>query len=215
MLRKKLRAALPVCLFLLGPAYATPALAQSRAADAEERASSQSTSSAEPNGLDRRWALGGYASGWAGSYEAVGLGGRLSFRAFSRLGVQVFGESYLVRVPQGHRHDHPVGFDLFVPIRLAENVQLRPLAGFCAVFSFIDSGQDHTPPANDILFGVHGGLGLEWLFQRRLSLFTEVQAIGWLGHGRTSGQWTGGVDGRLRGTGVVQATLGVEIHVGA
>jgi len=215
MLRKKLRAALPVCLLVLGQAFATPALAQSREADAEESTSSERPSSAEPNGLDRRWALGGYASGWTGSYDAVGLGGRLSFRAFSRLGVQVFGESYLVRVPQGRRHDHPVGFDLFVPIRLSENVQFRPLAGFCAVFSFIDTQQDYTPPANDILFGVHAGAGISWLFQRRLSLFTEVQAIGWLGHGRTSGRWTGGVDGRLRGTGVVQATLGVEVHVGS
>lgn len=178
-------------------------------------AAAQAASETRRSDLDRRWALGGYASAWGGSYEALGLGGRLSLRAFSRLGVQVFGESYLVRVPQGRRHDHPVGFDLFVPIALSDRVQLRPLGGFCAVFSFIDSQQDHTPAANDILFGVHAGLGLSWLFMPRVSLFSEVQAIGWLGHGRTSGRWTGGLDGKLRGTGVVQGTLGVEVHVGS
>jgi len=207
MLKKKSHVVGLLVLVFLGSSYAAPAFAEAAMDDVSE-------ATTERGGLDRPWAIGAYASGWTGSYDALGLGGRLSFRAFSRLGVQVFGESYLVRVPQGQRHDHPVGFDLFVPIRLSDNIQFRPMAGFCAVISFIDAQQDHAPAANDILFGVHGGAGLSWLFQRRLSLFTELQAIGWLGHGRTTGQWTGGVDGRLRGSGVVQGTLGVEVHLG-
>lgn len=171
---------------------------------------------AEPRaqGFDRGWALGGYATGWAGSYAGVGLGGRLRFEPYEKLGIEVFGESLIVESPGGLRHDHPVGFNLYVPFRVSERVRLRPLFGFCAVFSFIEPDERNAPRADDVLFGLHLGGGVEYLLGRNISAFLDVQAIGYLGHSRYAQGWTGSVDNGLSTLGVVQASLGLQAHLG-
>ncbi|MFN7697475.1 MAG: hypothetical protein ACK5U8_06240, partial [Deltaproteobacteria bacterium] len=58
---------------------------------------------------ERDLALGVYASGWAGSYAAAGVGGRLRWEMFSDFGVEVFGEAHLVETVRGLRHDHQIG----------------------------------------------------------------------------------------------------------
>lgn len=162
--------------------------------------------------FDRDFALAGYATAWEGRYAAVGLGGRARWEPFDRLGVEVFSEHLVVESPGSARHDHPVGFNLFVPVRLGELFRLRPLFGFCAVFSFVHPDDAHAPRAHDILFGVHAGGGVEMAMTRWLSAFFDVQAVGYLGHRRYAGEWTGGVDGQLAAWGVVQGSLGLQVH---
>ena len=167
----------------------------------------------ESHGFDRDWALGGYATGWEGSYLGGGIGGRIRWEPFDMLGVEVFGEHLVVESQGGLRHDHPVGFNLYLPIRLASDLQLRPMLGFCAVFSFMEPENEGAPGAEDVLFGLHGGAGIEWALFRDLSVFLEVQAVGWLGHDRTSQGWTGEVSEELTTTGVVQASAGLQVHL--
>ncbi len=166
-----------------------------------------------PHGFNRPFALGGYATGWAGGYLGGGVGGRLRWQPFRWLGVDLFSEHLLVQNPGSLRHDHPIGFNVFVPLRLTRDVQLLPLFGFCAVFSFIEPAQKDGPRADDVLFGVHGGAGVEWAPLRDWSLFLDVQAVGYLGHGRSAQGWTGSVDDNLTATGVVQASFGLQVHL--
>lgn len=168
---------------------------------------------ATSDGFDADWALGAYATGWEGSYLGGGIGGRIRWQAFEQLGVEVFAEHLLVESEGGLRHDHPVGFNLYLPLRLAADLQLRPLFGFCAVLSFMEPEEEGAPGAQDVLFGVHGGAGIEWALFRDLSVFLEAQAVGWLGHDRTSQGWTGDVGEELTPTGVVQAAAGLQIHL--
>lgn len=187
-----------LCLVALGATTATTASADAPRAE----------------GFGRRWAVGGYATGWAGSYAGVGLGGRLRFRPYDKLGIEVFGESLIVESPGGLRHDHPVGFNLYVPFQISERVRLRPLFGFCAVISFIEPDEQNAPRADDVLFGLHLGGGIEYLLGRNISAFLDVQAIGYLGHARYAQGWTGSVDNDLTTLGVVQASLGLQAHLG-
>lgn len=166
-----------------------------------------------PPGFHRDWALGGYATGWEGSYLGGGIGGRIRWEPFDLLGVEVFAEHLMVESRGGSRHDHPVGFNLYVPLWLAEDLRLRPLFGFCAVLSFMEPDNEGAPTAEDVLFGVHAGAGIEWAALRDLSLFVDLQAVGWLGHDRTAQGWTGDVGEELTPTGVVQASMGLQIHL--
>jgi len=157
--------------------------------------------------------LAGYATGWAGSYPGVGLGGRARWEPFALLGVDVFAEHILVENDGGLRHDHPVGFDLYLPIDLGAGLRVRPLFGFCAVFSFSAPEEEDGPRADDVLFGIHGGAGVEWAPLSQWSLFLDVQAVGYLGHDRTGQGWTGSVEEELTTLGVVQADLGIQLHL--
>ena len=86
--------------------------------------------------FDRTFGISSYATGWHGAYGGVGVGGRLRYEAFPFLGLDLFGEALLVPVPHGLRHDHPVGFNLYVPFRVGQVVRLRPLLGMCVTPSF-------------------------------------------------------------------------------
>lgn len=158
-----------------------------------------------------RWALGGYATGWAGSYGAAGIGGELRVPIGRRLGVDLFAEHYAVETPRGFRHDHPVGFDLSAPIALPGGARLRPLVGMCAVGSMVRTQVADAPGADDVLFGAHAGAGLEVPVRGAVSASLDVKSVGWMGHDRAVQGWSGSVGTGLRGFAVAQANLGLVI----
>jgi len=164
--------------------------------------------------FDRSFAIGAYASAWAGAYDAVGGGGRLRWEPFELLGFEVFGEAHVVDWPGALRHDHQLGFNMYVPIALTEWLRLRPLFGFCVVLSMIEPGESTTPRADDVLFGVHAGAGLEATIDTWGSVFFDVQAAAYMGHDRSQGGWSGGVGGDYVPFGNVQGVLGVAVHFG-
>lgn len=164
--------------------------------------------------FDRTFGLGAYATGWAGAYGAGGVGGRIRVEPFSFLGIDLFGEALLVPVERGVRHDHPIGFNLFVPFRFGNVVRVRPLLGMCVTASFFHPDEPLAPRADTILFGVHGGVGLELALHDRLSFFTEAKTVVWFGNDRTVGGWTGNVEGVVRPFLVGQAQLGFTFHFG-
>jgi hypothetical protein len=163
--------------------------------------------------FDRPAAVAGYATGWDGSYGAGGVGGRIRYEPGEKVGVDLFGESYLVATPTGIRHDHPVGFDLYAPISVGP-ARLKPLFGMCVVGSFIESKAEDAPGADDLLFGAHTGLGLEVPASDRASGFVEARTIGWLGHDRAVQGWSGSVSSTLRGFVVGQVDFGLTLHLG-
>ena len=174
--------------------------------------SASASAQEQPGAFDRDLALGAYGTGWAGSYLGAGLGGRLRWEMLDWLGVDLFAEHMWVESPAGFRHDHPIGFNAYIPIELGATVRLRPLLGFCAVFSMIEPENEDAPRADDVLFGVHAGVGIEWAPIRWLSLFADAKAIGYLGHDRESQGWTGSVSEEYGTSGVVQAVLGTQAH---
>ncbi len=175
-------------------------------------ASSAVAQDTRPGTFDRNLAIGAYGTGWVGAYAGAGVGARIRWEPFERLGIDLFTEHLIVESPGGLRHDHPIGFNVYVPFALGPNVRVRPLFGFCAVFSLVEPEQEDGPRADDVLFGIHGGAGLEWSPFRDVSLFLDVQAIAYLGHDRAAGGWTGMVDEEYSTFGVAQASLGAEFH---
>jgi hypothetical protein len=178
------------------------------------RPTGASAQDVEPAHFDRPLAVGAYATGWEGAYLGGGLGGRIRWEPFDWLGIEGFAEHLLVENPGGVRHDHPIGFNAFVPWRVAAGLRLRPLFGFCAVFSLIEPDREGGPRADDIVFGVHAGGGIEWAPWDDWSFFLDAQAVAYLGHDRRAQGWTGSVDEELRTTAVVQLAAGLQLHFG-
>jgi hypothetical protein len=168
------------------------------------------------NAFDQPFAIGGYTQGWLGAYDAAGLGGRARWEFFQhKLGVETFAEALIVDWPDGaSRHDIPIGFSLYAPLALGRRVRLRALAGFCAVFSFIEPAQQGAPPSNDVLFGVHGGVGIEVALAGPFTWFADAQAVWYLGHDRTAEDWSGAVSGSLGQAVVFQPTTGLQLAFG-
>ena len=158
------------------------------------------------------WLIGAYSMGWAGSYDALGVGGKIGWRPFAHFGIETFGEALAVKNVGGFRHDHPIGFNLYTPIGLGSHVELRPLFGMCAVFSFIEPTRQSAPRADDILLGVHAGAALDVALSRLFSLFIEGQGTLYMGHERYSQAWSGSVDGRMKAFTLVQISAGMEFH---
>lgn len=198
--------------------------AGSAAAQAEPAEPSAAEGEAEPlatpmGALDRPFSFGVYASGWAGSYLAGGVGGRLRWEPFREppigLGVEVFGEGHIVEwAGAGIRHDHQIGFNLYVPITLVPGVRLRPLFGFCTVFSLIEPDPSSAPRADDVLFGAHAGLGLEIGIDTWGSFFVEAQGSVWAGHDRSQSRWTGMIEDTYAPFGTAQVITGFAVHFG-
>ncbi len=205
-----------VCLTLLAVTLSCTgaALGQEEPDAPETRVESdESNESGASAAFDEDLALGVYGTAWAGAYPGVGGGGRLRWEPFDMLGLDLFAESLIVDNPGGGlRHDHSIGFNLYIPIELTPSFRIRPLFGFCAVFSMIEPAQDGAPRADDVLFGIHGGAGVEWSPQRYFSVFLDVQATGYLGHDRSSHGWTGEVSEEYGTFAVVQASLGAQVH---
>lgn len=162
--------------------------------------------------FDRTFGIGAYATGWHGAYGGAGVGGRVRVEALSWLGVDLFGEALLVTSPAGLRHDHPIGFNLYVPFRLGV-VRLRPLLGMCVVVSLIEPKDPQAPRADDVLVGAHAGAGLELALHDRLSFFVEGKGVVWVGHDRALQGWTGAVGNEVQPFVVGQAQLGLTFHL--
>lgn len=188
---------------------ALPSLALPAAAHADD----ELTPWSRRHAFDRDFGIGVYASGRAGYREAVGLGGEVRWEPFDRLGVDVFAEAFVVDEPGFRRIDVPVGFDLYVPFRLGEHFRLRPLAGFCSVFSFQDAQRDGSSSTHDVQFGVHAGGGLELALGRFVSLALDVKGILYFGHDRYAGGWDDHVSDEIRAFGIAQANLGVMVRL--
>lgn len=165
--------------------------------------------------FERPLAVSGYGAAWAGAYTAAGVGGRLRWEMVpGRFGVELLAEHLAVEGAGGFRHDHPIGFNLYVPFAASRSVRFRALAGACTVFSFVEPEHAGAPRADDILFGVHGGAGVEIAVHERVSWFLEAQMIGYLAHDRTGQGWTGSVGSSERPIAVFQPTTGLAIHLG-
>ncbi|MFZ5442665.1 MAG: hypothetical protein ACOZQL_21830 [Myxococcota bacterium] len=163
--------------------------------------------------FDHTFGIGAYATGWHGAYGGAGVGGRIRIEALSWLGLDLFGEALLVSSPAGLRHDHPFGFNLFVPFRFGNVVRVRPLLGMCFVLSYIEPTNPQAPRADDVLIGAHAGAGLELALHSRLSFFVEGKGVAWMGHDRALQGWTGAVDNEMKPFAVGQAQLGFTFHL--
>lgn len=196
--------ATPAALPMPPPAMVAPA-----PADVAKAAPTEPTSP-----FDRVFAIAGYGTSWAGSYAGGGVGGRIRIEPFSRFGIDLFGEALIVQTPHGLRHDHPIGFNIYVPFRLDEVWRLRPLLGMCVVASFIEPEEKRAPRADDVLVGAHGGIGFERALGSHFSVFVEAQGSVWMGHDRAVQGWTGAVGNEMKPFAVAQAMLGVSAHLG-
>lgn len=163
--------------------------------------------------FDRRFGIAGYALGGTGTYSAGGIGGRVRYEAFRWLGLDLYAEAMIVSIPRGLRHDHPVGFNLFVPFRVGERVRLRPLIGMCVTPSFIHPDNPQAKTADTILVGAHLGGGVEVALHDRLSFFAEAKAIAWWGNDRSVEGWTT-ASTDLHWSVIGQANLGFTVHLG-
>jgi hypothetical protein len=193
---------------LLGAAL----LLHSPSARAEDEAPCAGAASA----FDEPLAIAGYTQGWVGAYGAAGLGGRARWEfAQHTAGLDLFAEAMLVDWPGGgSRRDFPIGFNVYAPFALGSRARLRAMGGFCAVFSFIAPAEQGAPPSNDVLFGAHGGVGLEVAVAGPFVWFLDAQAVWYLGHDRTAADWSGAVSGSLAQAVVFQPTTGLELAFG-
>ena len=168
----------------------------------------------EGSPFDREFAVAAYATGHTGSYHAGGIGGRLRWEPFEFLGVEAYLEATLVDWPGGGlRHDYPNGFNVYAPIRFGD-FRLRPFFGFCDILSFVEPEQEGAPRADDVLFGLHGGIGAELAVHPMWSVFADAQVNAYFGHDRAAEGWTGGVDEELSFFWNAQLNLGVQLHFG-
>jgi hypothetical protein len=166
--------------------------------------------------FDQPLAIGGYTLGGFGAYDAGGVGGRARWEFWQhRAGLDLFGEAMKVDWSGGgSRYDIPIGFNIYAPLALGRRVRVRGMAGFCAVFSMIQPAQEGAPPANDVLFGVHGGAGLEVALAGPVVFFVDAQAVWYVGHDRTSQSWSGSVSGAFAETVVFQPSTGLLLAFG-
>lgn len=162
--------------------------------------------------FDRPFAFASYAAVRGGTYQATGVGGRLRWQPFRRLGVETYLEATLVDWEGGFRHDYPNGFSLYTPFTFGA-FRVRPYAGFCDVVSLVEPTQEGAPRADDILLGAHLGVGAELALGRSWSVFVDAQADSYMGHDRASGGWTGNVAESLMPVVTGQVNAGVQLHV--
>ena len=166
-----------------------------------------------PDAFDHRLAVSSYVVGTGGGYETAGVGGRVRWEFIPhRVGLDLYMDALVVDWPGAFRHDHPIGFSVYMPIAIGSRVRLRPLVGMCAVFSFIEPTEAGAPPSNDVMFGVHAGAGIEVSLFKYMSWFLDAQAIWYVGHDRTANDWSGAVSGALASTWVVQPSTGLQVH---
>ena len=162
--------------------------------------------------FDRQFAFGAYGTNWSGNYNAIGIGLRSRFEPFELVGVDLFSEHLVVEDDIGFRHDHPIGFSLYIPIEISDNFRIRPLFGMCAVFSFTETDNAGVERIDDILFGLHAGGGLEYSIGRFVSVYLETQVTGYLGHNRygSPGGWSAHVGDNLATSLIIGNALGVR-----
>ncbi|MGE0786913.1 MAG: hypothetical protein AB7S26_14670 [Sandaracinaceae bacterium] len=212
------RLALVLLVAILGlPTAVSAQLADGSASsrsDPETR--SEEVPYADIHAFDREFGIALYATGHAGSYYAGGVGGRVRWEPFDGipLGMEAYVEATLVDWPgDGFRHDYPNGFNLYVPIR-ADDFRFRPFFGFCDILSFVEPTQEGAPRADDVMFGAHAGIGAELAVHSMASVFADLQFNGYMGHDRSAGGWTGGVDEEFAFFWNLQLNIGAQFHAG-
>lgn len=157
------------------------------------------------------FALGARFSGWAGPYDAPGVGGHLKIRPWDMLGIELFNDNFAVLSDDGLRHDHVIGFSLYAPRLLSgEDWFLAPTFGSCVDFSFSHPKSKAAPGTSDLLFGVHGGLMAEVFVFDGFAFEMNATVYGYLGHEAKTQGWSARVSNRLGGTAVAQLNAGLN-----
>ena len=158
--------------------------------------------------------LGAYGVAFLGEMRGGGVGARGRFRLQSWLDLDLLSEHLIIDSPAGLRHDHPIGLALGVPIALGQHLQIHPVFGMTAIFSFIEPEQEHAPRADDIIFGLHVGVSVDLALGEHWSLWVAANASGYLGHEREVQGWTGTISDEVSTYGVVHLSAGLATHFG-
>lgn len=169
---------------------------------------------ADDTAFDRPFALGSYAAVRGGSYSAEGLGGRARWEPYEHAGIELYLEATHVNWEGGARHDFPNGFNLYTPVSVGP-IRVRPYLGMCDVVSLVDPISPGAPRADDVMLGVHAGVGSEVAVARSWSVFVDAQTDLYAGHARSSAKWTGDVAESLSPFWTAQLNVGVELHLAA
>lgn len=156
-------------------------------------------------------ALGARASSWVGPYSAPGAGGQIKLRPWQALGVELFSDNFAWRQSEAWRHDHVIGFSLYLPTLVAgEGWFLAPSGGACVDFRFAHPDRAGAPGTSDVLFGVHGGLMLEVFLLEGFSAQLNATGYAYLGHQTGVQGWSARVSNQLSTSGVGLVTGGLN-----
>lgn len=162
--------------------------------------------------FDRPFAVASYAAVRGGSYTAGGVGGRLRLQPFRHFGLDTYLEATVVDWEGGFRHDYPNGFNLYAALPVGR-LRILPYLGACDVVSFAEPVEKGGPRADDIMVGVHAGVGAEVAIARSFTLFVDGQADLYGGHDRSMRGWTGDVGEALIPVLTGQVNAGLQYHV--
>jgi hypothetical protein len=143
-------------------------------------------------------AIGTRASGWIGDYAAPGVGGHLKIRPFEWIGVETFADNFAMSVGDAVRHDHVIGFSLFLPSLIGDRrFFVSPTLGSCVDFRFVRPLEGDRPATRDILFGVHGGLMAELFVWHGFAVELDATVYAYLGHDTGTERWTSRISNHL------------------
>ncbi len=146
---------------------------------------------------DHPIAMGTRASGWVGDYSAPGLGGHLKIRPFEWIGVETFADNFAMVQQETVRHDHVIGFSLYLPSLIGtQTFFVSPTLGSCVDFRF-EHPLDDRPKTRDILFGIHGGLMAEVFIWHGFALELDATVYGYIGHDTGTERWTSRISNHL------------------
>lgn len=162
--------------------------------------------------FDRHFAVASYGAARVGPYTAGGVGGRIRIQPFKHFGLDAYLEATLVDWDGGFRHDYPNGFNLYGAIPLGR-VRIAPYFGACDVLSFAEPVEPGGPRADDVMIGLHAGVGTEVAVSGSVSLFVDLQADLYGGHDRSMGGWTGDVGDELIPILTGQLNAGLQYHI--
>ena len=191
---------------------ATPALAEFPPSDAPHEGLDAQL--LEPQGpFDRDFGISAYYAGWAGGYDAGGVGFRLRWEPFSHLGLEVYSELRDATVPLGSRIQLPSGFNLYVPMAPLSGFRVRALAGLCTMFVFNSAAKAGGVDTQDVQFGVHIGAGAELALHDQLSVFLDLTYQGYWGNRHSGDAWSGALNDELDRTDSAQLGLGLQLHL--
>lgn len=147
---------------------------------------------------------GGYSAG--GAYADLGLGFNIRYRPEEALGLELALQSYNVDTADSTRHQTvgqaSVELFAFPWSRVSPYVLTGvTMTGRSIDDDYYDNGI-RTAQANDVLTGLHGGIGLELAIGERLALDLEGRYIGYLDKPAQDASWPGGF----------QTTAGLAYH---
>ena len=143
-------------------------------------------------------AIGTRASGWIGDYAAPGVGGHLKIQPFEWIGVEAFADNFAMTAEDTVRHDHVIGFSLYLPSLIGDrSFFISPTLGTCVDFRFVHPLEGDRPATRDILFGIHGGLMSELFVWRGLAVELNATVYAYLGHDTGTERWTSRISNHL------------------